>query len=116
MKNIMAVINVGAQILLAFAGFCCICFVYFFFTYARPDHRDLLFLTRCETEESVVEHFGRKPEIVYHKGEEMRQLGWKLPKRAITNKVLIYTNRSALRFYIFIDDAGRVEYVFTSSS
>ena len=116
MKNIMAVINLGAQILLAVVGFCCICFMYFFFTYARPDHRDLLFLTRCETEESVVEHFGRKPEIVYYKGEEMRQLGWKLPKRAITNKVLIYTNRSALRFYIFIDDAGRVEYVFTSSS
>ena len=116
MKNIMTVINVGVQILLAFAGFCCICFVYFFFTHVRPDHRDLLFLTRCETEESVVEHFGRKPEIVYHKGEEMWQLGWKLPKRAITNRVLIYTNRSALRFYIFIDDAGRVEYVFTSSS
>ena len=116
MKNIMAVINVGAQILLASAGFCCICFVYFFFTYTRPDHRDLLFLTRCETEESVVEHFGRNPEIVYHKGEEMQQLGWKLPKRAITNKVLIYTNRSALRFYVFIDDAGRVEYVFTSNS
>ena len=116
MKNIMAVINLGAQILLAVVGFCCICFMYFYFRYARPDRLDLLFLTRCETEESVVEHFGRKPEIVYHKGEAMRQLGWKLPKRAITNKVLIYTNRSALRFYVFIDDAGRVEYVFTSNS
>ena len=116
MKNIMAVIDVGAQILLAVVGVCCIVLMFFHFNYIRPDHRDLLFLTRCETEESVVEHFGRKPEIVYHKGEEMRQLGWKLPKRTITNKVLIYTNRSALRFYIFIDDAGRVEYVFTSSS
>ena len=116
MKNIMAVVNVGAQVLLAFVGFCCICFMYFYFRYARPDRLDLLFLTRCETEASVIKHFGREPEIVYHQGEAMRQLGWKLPKRAITNKVLIYTNRSALRFYIFIDDAGQVEYVYTSSS
>jgi hypothetical protein len=102
----------------------CLCFVLIytilltgiFVRYKWPDYRDLLFLTQCIAEESVLAHFGRPPEIVYHKDDQMPQLGWKLPKRKISNKVLVYTNRSALRFYIYVDDSGEVEYVFTSNS
>ena len=84
--------------------------------YKWPDYRDLLFLTRCTTEKSVLGHFGRPPEIVYRQNDKMPQLGWKLPKRKISNKVLVYTNHSALRFYIYVDDNGEIEYVFTSNS
>lgn len=84
--------------------------------YKWPDYRDLLFLTQCTTEASVLGHFGRPPEIVYRQNDMMPQLGWKLPKRKISNKVMVYTNRSALRFYIYIDNNGEVEYVFTSNS
>lgn len=84
--------------------------------YKWPDCRDLLFLTQCTTEDSVFEHFGREPENVYYRNDEMPQLGWKLPKRTISHKVLVYTNRSALRFYVYIDECGEVEYVFTSNS
>lgn len=102
----------------------CLCFVLIytillteiFVRYKWSDYRDLLFLTQCIAEESVLAHFGRPPEIVYHKNSQMPQLGWKLPKRKISNKVLVYTNRSALRFYIYVDDSGEVEYVFTSNS
>lgn len=80
------------------------------------DYKDLLFLTQCKGEDSILRHFARRPEIVYHRGEAMPMLGWKLPNRRISNKVLIYTNKSSLRFYIFIDENGMVEYVFTSYS
>jgi hypothetical protein len=86
------------------------------FRYKSLDYRDLLFLTQCTTENSVIEHFGRPPEIVYHQNDKMPHLGWKLPKRKISNKVLVYTNRSALRFYVYVDNNGEVEYVFTSNS
>ena len=95
---------------------CTILLTGIFVRYIWPDYRDLLFLTQCIAEESVLAHFGRPPEIVYHKNDQMPQLGWKLPKRKISNKVLVYTNRSALRFYIYVDDSGEVEYVFTSNS
>ena len=84
--------------------------------YIRPDYRDLLFLTQCGSENAVIEHFGRMPEIVYHKGDVMPQLGWRLPSRKISSKVMVYTNRSALRFYVYVDENGQVEYVFTSNS
>ena len=54
--------------------------------------------------------------MVYEKGTVMPQMGWKLPSREISNKILVYTNRSALRFYVYIDGNGKVEYVFTSNS
>lgn len=84
--------------------------------YRGADYRALLFLTRCEKESAVVEYFGRAPEIVYHKGDVMTRLGWKLPSRTISNKVLVYTNKSALRFYVYIDAEGKVEYVYSSNS
>ena len=95
---------------------CAIVLMYLCTSYKLTDYRDLLFLTQCTKEESVLEHFGRAPEIVYHKNDIMPQLGWKLPKRKISNKVLIFTNRSALRFYVYIDEEGEVEYLFTSNS
>ena len=52
--------------------------------YRGADYRALLFLTRCEKESAVVEYFGRAPEIVYHKGDVMTRLGWKLPSRRRT--------------------------------
>ena len=94
----------------------CVGVTIFYFEYRRPDYCDLLFLTQCDNEESVLDHFGRNPEIVYHKGDVMPQLGWKLPTREISNKVLVYTNGSALRFYVYIGEGGNVEYVFTSYS
>ena len=94
----------------------CVGVTIFYFEYRGPDYCDLLFLTQCDNEESVLDHFGRNPEIVYHKGDVMPQLGWKLPTREISNKVLVYTNRSALRFYVYIGEGGNVEYVFTSNS
>lgn len=88
----------------------------FFFSYRQPDYKTLWFLSQWPTEERVVEFFGCAPEIVYQKGETLQALGWKLPEDVASSKILIYTNRSALRFYIYIDDGGKVTRVFTSNS
>ena len=99
-----------------FLGVYGLCMTVIVRSYCGPDYRDLIFLTQCNDEQSVVEHFRREPEAVYRKGTTMPQMGWKLPSRKISNKVLVYTNRSALRFYVYIDEEGKVEYVFTSNS
>ncbi len=94
----------------------CLFLTIFYLGYRRRDYRDLMFLTQCSNEREVLEHFGREPEIVYYKGDRMPNLGWRLPTRQIANRVLVYTNRSALRFYVYIDKNGQVEYVYTSNS
>lgn len=94
----------------------CIVSTMLYLNYVRPDYRALLCLTRCDRETDVLEFFGRDPEIVYFKGDKMPPLGWKLPSRPISHKVLVYTNRSALRFYVYVDGHGRVEYVYTANS
>ena len=99
-----------------FLGIYGICMTVMVLGYRGQDYRDLMFLTQCEDEKSVREHFHREPEMVYENGTVMPQMGWKLPSREISNKVLVYTNRSALRFYVYIDGNGKVEYVFTSNS
>lgn len=109
-KNLMSSMIVGFMLMYSVG------LTVFYFQYRRPDYRDLVFLTQCKTEQSVRNHFGREPEIIYTKGDRMQQLGWKLPDRDIVDKVLIYTNRSSLRFYVYIDANGRVEYVFSSFS
>lgn len=91
-------------------------FITIFFSYRQPDYKTLCFLSQWPTEERVVEFFGCAPEIVYQKGETLQALGWKLPEDVASSKILIYTNRSALRFYIYIDDGGKVTRVFTSNS
>ena len=101
------------ELLLAAYG---VLFTLFYWTYVRPDYKHLLYLTQCETEADVRGHFGRDPEIVYEHGETMPELGWKLPARNVSCKVLVYTNHSALRFYVYVDAEGRVEYVYTSNS
>lgn len=108
--------NVLLSFIAASLSVYCFSLSFVYFGYKRPDFRDLLFLTQCDSEASVIEHFGRKPEIVYYKNDTMPRLGWKLPSRIISNRVLVYTNKSALRFYIYIDENERVEYVFTSNS
>lgn len=107
--------SVAVVVILAIAIYS-LCMTGIVLHYRGPDYRDLIFLTQCEDEKSVLEHFRREPEIIYSKGCTMPHLGWKLPSRKISNKVLIYTNRSALRFYVYIDENGKVEYVFTSNS
>ena len=81
-----------------------------------PDYKDLLFVTQTETEEDVIRHFGRQPDIVYHKGDVLPRMGWRLPSRPISNKIIVYDKMSSLRIYIYIDADGEVEYVFTSYS
>lgn len=88
----------------------------FYFSYRRPDYNALWFLSQWPTEERVIEFFGKEPEIIYQKGESLPRLGWKLPEDVASSKILIYTNRSALRFYIYIDNFGKVIRVFTSNS
>ena len=104
--------HVLAYVVLAVLAFYCIISTMLYLNYVRPDYRALLCLTRCEHETEV----GRDPEIVYFKGDKMPPLGWKLPSRPISHKVLVYTNRSALRFYVYVDGHGQVEYVYTANS
>ena len=80
------------------------------------DYRDLLFVTQAENEGDVIRHFGRQPDIVYHKGDVLPRMGWRLPSRPISNKIIVYDKMSSLRIYIYIDADGEVEYVFTSYS
>ena len=108
--------NVLLKFMVILLSVYCLFLTFAYFGYKRPDLRDLLFLTQCDSEASVIEYFGRRPEIIYYKHDTMPRLGWKLPSRSISNRVLVYTNKSALRFYIYIDENGRVEYVFTSHS
>ena len=103
-------------VVLAVLAFYCIISTMLYLNYVRPDYRALLCLTRCEHETEVLEFFGRDPEIVYFKGDKMPPRGWKLPSRPISHKVLVYTNRSALRFYVYVDGHGQVEYVYTANS
>lgn len=103
-------------VVLAVLAFYCIISTMLYLNYVRPDYRALLCLTRCDRETEVLEFFGRDPEIVYFKGDKMPPLGWKLPSRPISHKVLVYTNRSALRFYVYVDVHGQVEYVYTANS
>lgn len=108
--------NVHAYAAIAVLAFYCMASTMLYLNYVRPDYRALLCLTRCDRETEVLEFFGRDPEIVYFKGDKMPPLGWKLPSRPISHKVLVYTNRSALRFYVYVDGHGRVEYVYTANS
>lgn len=87
-------------VVLAVLAFYCMASTMLYLNYVRPDYRALLCLTRCDRETEVLEFFGRDPEIVYFKGDKMPPRGWKLPSRPISHKVLVYTNRSALRFYV----------------
>ena len=64
----------------------------------------------------VVAYFKRSPEIVYFHLAEMAYSGWKLPKRPITNKVIVYTRKTGMRYYIYIGVDGRVEFVYGVSS
>ena len=77
------------------------------------DYSDLVFLSQCEMECEVVSHFGRDPDAVWldKKADSMK---WKLPRHAISKKVLFYRKPSKLWFCIYVDDGGRVEYVFSS--
>ena len=108
--------HVLAYVVIAVLAFYCIISTMVYLNYVRPDYRALLCLTRCDRETEVLEFFGRDPEIVYFKGDKMPPLGWKLPSRPISHKVLVYTNRSALRFYVYVDGHGQVEYVYTANS
>lgn len=103
-------------VVLVVLAFYCIISTMLYLNYVRPDYRALLCLTGCEHETEVLEFFGRDPEIVYFKGDKMPPLGWKLPSRPISHKVLVYTNPSALRFYVYVDGHGQVEYVYTANS
>ena len=80
------------------------------------DRNDLLFVTQANSRREVIEYFGREPIMIYKKGDVMPRMGWKVPSRPISNEVLIYDKISSLRFYIYIDNDGKVEYVFTSTS
>lgn len=108
--------HVLAYVVIAILGFYCMASTMLYLNYVRPDYRALLCLTRCDRETEVLEFFGRDPEIVYFKGDKMPPLGWKLPYRPISHKVLVYTNPSALRFYVYVDGHGQVEYVYTANS
>ena len=108
--------HVLAYVVIVVLALYCIVSTMLYLNYVRPDYRALLCLTRCDRETEVLEFFGRDPEIVYFKGDKMPPLGWKLPSRPISHKVLVYTNRSALRFYVYVDGHGRVEYVYTANS
>ena len=85
-----------------------------YFEYARPDLKDLRFLNQCEKEVEVISYFGRVPERVFNKGEAIQDLDGRKPLRKITCKVLVFTSRTSLRYYIYIDDQGHVEYVFAT--
>ena len=90
---------------------------FFLFCPSRiSDYKDLLFLTQAETEADVVEHFGSRMVAIYRKGDTLPRQGWKIPQRPISNKMLIYDKPSSLRIYVYIDENGKVEYVFTSHS
>ena len=90
---------------------------FFLFCPSRiSDYKDLLFLTQAETEADVVEHFGSRMVAIYRKGDTLPRQGWKIPHRPISNKMLIYDKPSSLRIYVYIDENGKVEYVFTSHS
>ena len=94
-------------------------FMIWFFLFCPPrisDYKDLLFLTQAETEADVVEHFGGRMVAIYRKGDALPRQGWKIPHRPISNKMLIYDKPSSLRIYVYIDENGKVEYVFTSHS
>ena len=108
--------HVRAYAVIVVLALYCIVSTMLYLNYVRPDYRALLCLTRCDRETEVLEFFGRDPEIVYFKGDKMPPLGWKLPSRPISHKVLVYTNRSALRFYVYVDGHGQVEYVYTANS
>ena len=90
---------------------------FFLFCPSRiSDYKDLLFLTQAETEADVVEHFGSRMVAIYRKGDALPRQGWKIPHRPISNKMLIYDKPSSLRIYVYIDEDGKIEYVFTSHS
>ena len=94
-------------------------FMVWFFLFCLPrisDYKDLLFLTQAETEEDVSEHFGNRPVAVYRKGDVLPKQGWNTPNRPISNKMMVYDKPSSLRIYVYIDENGRIEYVFTSHS
>ena len=81
-----------------------------------PILKDKNALEDCKKEEEVVAYFKRAPEEVYFRLDQMPYLGWKLPTRQITNKIMVYTRRTGMKYYIYIDGDGNVEYVFSSSS
>ena len=94
-------------------------FMVWFFLFCLPrisDYKDLLFLTQAETEEDVLEHFGSRMVAVYRKGDVLPKQGWNTPSRPISNKMLVCDKPSSLRIYVYIDENGKIEYVFTSHS
>ena len=42
--------------------------------------------------------------------------GWRLPERPITNKIIVYTRKTGMRYYIYIGVDGNVEFVYNASS
>ena len=81
-----------------------------------PNYKDRNALLACKNEEDVVAHFKREPEIVYFHLNEMSYDGWRLPERPITNKIIVYTRKTGMRYYIYIGVDGNVEFVYSASS
>ena len=81
-----------------------------------PNYKDRNALLACKNEEDVVAYFKRSPEAVYSHLDEMTYKGWRLPDRPITNKIIVYTRKTGMRYYIYIGVEGNVEFVYGSSS
>lgn len=85
-----------------------------YFRYTYPDYADLRFLTGERTVEEVVEYFGRPPEVIYERGQNMPYRGCPPPQRKITHQVYFYMQKTAICLYIYIDKDGHVEYVYSA--
>ena len=111
-KSLLFGVSVSIQMLL-------LCFLavstYIAWVYLIPYRNDMNALQDCKGEDDVIAYFKRPPEMVYYHLDEMAPLGWRLPSRPVTNKIIVYTRRLDRRYYIYIDGNGNVEYVFTAS-
>ena len=87
-----------------------------YFRYTKPNLKNLLKVMQCDTEAEVVAALGREPDQVFFKNDLVPQQGWRVPKKIITNKLLIYDNVTSFRIYVYINESDGVEYVYAAYS
>ena len=79
------------------------------------DYRDLCAATGFKMEHDVIAYFGCcSNDNVHYRGTTIPTYGWNQPNRPIGYKVLVYERLTSRYFFIYINEQGEVEYVFTS--
>jgi hypothetical protein len=77
--------------------------------------RDLRLLTSQTEIATVIEELG-PPAEVFREGQRIEGRGWRTPSRPMSHEVMVFIRRTGMKYYVFVDTNGVIEYVFSSGS